>query len=346
MIGIYGAFQQSYRLHHMGMSANNHVKAHITELLGHFLLCGISLEVIFFAPVEENHGGFRTLCLHFRKQGLHFVIELGRIGLSEKVHLALVFDRRQTVQREAAAVVLEGPGIGDHTDLNPVDLHNGVALFPGFLGTQGIQAGLPGNIQGSDNTIPHSVTGVVVGSQEHVISGFCRIGSQGIGAVKGRIALVNVLVTAEGGLQIGNGIVIGCDQILGVAENGLKIISAIPLTAGIKHRFVHQQVALGRNSGRGNNRLRLGRFRSGGRHRGFCGHFLGGFLGFCGQSNRLFGGLDMFGSQIHHINTQPHQKTGGCKDAQNHQHRNDSAQGTQTFGFTGHKMTSLFERIC
>ena len=50
--GIFRAFQHRHRLDNMGMAADNDVKAHVTQLLGHLILGGVLRELVLLPPVQ------------------------------------------------------------------------------------------------------------------------------------------------------------------------------------------------------------------------------------------------------------------------------------------------------
>ena len=130
---------------------------------------------------------------------------------------------------------------------------------------------------------------MVVGGEQHIKARILHGVDQRIGAVEGGVALIDVLVAAKGGFQVGDGVIQSGHGILDIAENGRKIVASVALPGGVKDRLVHQQVAHGAHGGGGNHLLRLRRFRGGGfRFFRFCGGRL--CLGGMGQLHGVSGG--------------------------------------------------------
>ena len=167
---------------------------------------------------------------------------------------------------------------------------------------------------------------MVVGGEQHVKAcGLCA-GGDSVRAVEHGIAgiLIAVVGAAEGGFQIGDGIVSGRGIGGQIAENAFKIVAAVALGAGVDDRLVHQQVAGGGDGGGCHNSQRLG---------------LSGRLGFCGIRLSLFPGIrgqgfsgDRVGSLKGCIRLgrgtpgpEPHRQSGAS--AQNKNHQNNGQNG-------------------
>ena len=318
----------------MGVPANNHVKAQVAELLRHLILGGVFLDLIFLTPVDEDHGGLCPVFLHALQNRLQLVIELIRVLLAEIIGLSLILDISKAVQGKAVPGNTVGPGIGNHAHLNAVDIHHGVPLFPGQLGAQRRQSRRPDGFDGADHAVTHGVTGMVVYGKQHVIACVLHAVSQAVRAIEGGISLVGVLVAAEGGLQVGNGIVVAADEILTVLENPGEIVAAA-LLAGGKHRLVHQKVSLGGDTGRSHHMLRLRGFR--GRRNGSLRH--GGGLRLRGLGGQHQGAV-LTGLHIrflvHQVNAQVNQE-GSSRQHENDQNGEHHGQGPMAaLGFLRH----------
>ena len=342
--GIFRTFQHRHGLHHMGMSADNDVKAHIAELLGHLVLSRVLGELILLSPVEQDHGHFRAVGLHALHDGAKFIIQLVGVVVGKVVHLALVLHRGQAVEGEGSAVIGVGPGVADHADFDAIHFHHGVAVFSAELGTQCGQTGIPHDLDGALDAVVHGVAGMVVGGEQHVKARILHRVDQRIGAVEGGVSLIGVVVTAEGGLQIGDGVVQRGHGILDVAENGGEVVAAVALPGGVKDGLVHQQVAHGAHGGSRDNLLHLRGLRGGRlcflRHRRsrlrLCG--LGQLHGvLCRRDVCLF---------IHKIDAQIDQQRGGG-DHQHDQHRqHHDHDGVTAFGILGHWGSSFITGMC
>ena len=92
---------------------------------------------------------------------------------------------------------------------------------------------------------------MIVGSEQHVDPRVLRRLHDPVRTVELGVALIHVIVAAQGGFQIGHGIVIACSIFCHVAENRFKIVAAILCGAGGDHGLVHQQVALNAYGGGG-----------------------------------------------------------------------------------------------
>ena len=76
----------------MGVSTHDHVKAQVAQLLRHGVLEGVFLNIILHAPVNEHHGGFRTVRLHLLQNLLRRGVQLVGVIVEKVVHLPLVLD--------------------------------------------------------------------------------------------------------------------------------------------------------------------------------------------------------------------------------------------------------------
>ena len=102
---------------------------------------------------------------------------------------------------------------------------------------------------------------MVVGGEQHVDPRvLCRLHDL-VGAVEVGVALVGVIIAAQGGFQIGDGVVVPGSIFCHVAENRCKIVAAILCGAGGDHGLVHQQVALDAHGGGGDRLQRRSLFR-------------------------------------------------------------------------------------
>ena len=180
---------------------------------------------------------------------------------------------------------------------------------------------------------------MVIGGEQHIKARVLYRVDQRIGAVEGGVALIGVIIAAEGGFQIGNGVVQSGHGILDIAENGGKIVASVALAACTEYRLMHQQVAHGAHGGGGDHLLRLRRFRGGGfRFFRFCGGRL--CLGGMGQLHGVSGGghvrffVDKIDAQINQ------ERCGG--DHQHDEHRQHHDQGSvAALGIFGHFISSL-----
>ena len=304
---VNGAGEQIHRLHHVRVPAHDHVKAQIAQLLRHGVLEGIFLDIIFHAPVNEHHGGFRTVGFHLLQNLFRRGVQLAGVVVEEVIHLPHVFYGGKSVEGEGGAVAAVGPGVAHHADLDAVHVHHGVLRLVGVqLGAESGQPLAPDDLDGAGDAGGHGVARVVVGGEQHVIARVHHAVDQRVRTVEGGVALIRVIVAAEGGLQVGDGIVQAGHDILDIAENGAEIIASVALLAGDKHRLVHQQVAHGADGCCGYHVLRL-------RESGLRGLRLG-FRRFCPGSGgkgvnlclRPDGGLGRF---IHQIDAHKDHKT-------------------------------------
>ena len=255
---VNGAGEKIHRLHHMGVSAHDHVKAQVAQLLRHGVLKGVFLDIVFHAPVNEHHGGFRAVRLHLLQNLLRCGVQLVGVIVEKIVHLPLVLDGGKTVEGEGGAVAAICPGVAHHADLDAVHVHHSVLRLVGVqLGAEGGEPLAPDDLYGAGDAGGHGVARVVVGGEQHVIARVHHAVDQRVGAIEGRVALIGVVVAAEGGFQVGDGIVQAGHDVLHIAENGAEIIASVALQAGVEHRLVHQQIAHGADGCRGHHMLRL-----------------------------------------------------------------------------------------
>ena len=101
---------------------------------------------------------------------------------------------------------------------------------------------------------------MVVGGEQQVKARILQAVYNGVGAVEPGIAGIAVAVVraAESGFQVGNGEVRRLGIGFDIAEDGIEIVAAVLLFAGVDNADVHKHIA-------------------GGEHRG-CGEQLGGGL--------------------------------------------------------------------
>ena len=128
---VNGAGEKIHRLHHMGVSAHDHVKAQVAQLLRHGVLKGVLFNIVFHAPVNEHHGGFRAVRLHLLQNLLRRGVQLVGVIVEKVVHLPLVLDGGKTVEGEGGAVAAICPGVAHHADLDAVHVHHGVLRLVG-----------------------------------------------------------------------------------------------------------------------------------------------------------------------------------------------------------------------
>ena len=102
---------------------------------------------------------------------------------------------------------------------------------------------------------------MVVGGEQHVDPRvLCRLHDP-VRTVELGVALIHVIVAAQGGFQIGDGVVVPGSIFCHVAENRFKIVAAILCGAGGEHGLVHQQIALNAYGGGGDRLQRRSLFR-------------------------------------------------------------------------------------
>ena len=171
VIFVLGGGQQIHRLHNMGMSAHDHIHAHITQPLGDLHLQVRGLQVILLAPVHEHHNGLGTLSLHQLKLGTDLGIEFLQLTIVEGVDhaegIGMALDGIDG--RHAGHAVVGLGGVGSHAHPNAVDLNDLVIrCFRIILGTQALKAGLLQNFQGPANTQHPGVVAMVVAGEQHV----------------------------------------------------------------------------------------------------------------------------------------------------------------------------------
>ena len=237
------------------MSADNDIHAQIAHFLGDHPLGGIRLKGILRAPVNVQHGSFRAVRAHLGKQGLHFRIEGVQIVVGKVIHQTNLRDLRLIVEGGTAIDRAGGVGVGRHTYFDAVHVHHGVLGFlVAELGPQRGQTHFPHPLHRAQDAFSGGVGAVIVGSEQHVDPRvLCRLHDP-VGAVEVGVALVGVIIAAQGGFQIGHGIVIACSIFCHVAENRCKIVAAVLCRAGGDHGLVHQQIALNAYGG-GSDRL-------------------------------------------------------------------------------------------
>ena len=264
MVRVGGALQQLHRLQHVGMAADDHIDAKVTHLLGNAVLGHVFGGLVFLAPVDVQNGRFRAFCLHGGKMIFHLGVEPGQIVLHKEIDDAHILHIVLEVQGgPSVGSHIVGVGIAEHTHLDAVDIDDLVLLFLiRQHGAQGGKACLPGRTQRPLDAGGTGVGGVVIGSQQHIIARLLQVGGKGIGAVELRIAPVGVLRAAEGGLQVGNGVVGFRHIFFQEAEDVGKVIAAVLLLCGVQDAQMHQQVSLGADGGGGYQRHR--------RLRGLC----------------------------------------------------------------------------
>ena len=234
------------------MSADNHVHAQVAQLLGDHPLGGVRLEGILRSPVDVQHGGLRAVFLHFGQERLYLGIEGVQIGFHEVIHQTHLGDLRLIIQGGTPVHLAGGVGVGRHAHLDAVHVHHGVlGLLVAELGTQRGQTHLPHPLYRAQNALGGGVGAVVVGGEQHVDPRVLRRLRDLVGAVEVGVALVGVIIAAQGGFQIGHGIVIACSIFCHVAENRCKIVAAVLCRAGGDNRLVHQQIALNAHGGGG-----------------------------------------------------------------------------------------------
>ena len=288
VIGIGVGVQQSHGLHHVGVAADDHIHAHIAQLLCQGGLLGAGGQLILVAPVHKHHGGFRTGFLHESQLLFQIGIEGGKVIHIEGVDQAYgICGGRNAVDIGTAVLVSSGVGIGNHTDIDVIDvLNDETAFIGGGAGTQSAHIVTPQGFQSALQTHSAGIVAVVIDRGKGIKT--CGLGGGGdlIGAVEAGITgvLIAVVGTAESGLQVGNGIVrlgnIGGD----VAEHAFKVVAAVSLLAGAYHGHMHQHVAGGHQGG--------GVYHM--NHRGLGGDrfcFGGQRIGFIGFRGIMQGGL-------------------------------------------------------
>ena len=269
--GIGAAGQQLHRLHHVGVSADNDIHTHIAHFLGDHPLGGIRLKGILRAPVNVQHGGLRTVFLHLGQKRLYLGIEGVQIVVGKVIHQINLRDLRLIVEGGTAIDRAGGVGVGRHAHLDAAHVHHGVLGFlVAELGPQRGQTHFPHPLHRAQDAFSGGVGAVIVGSEQHVDPRVLRRLHDPVGAVELGVALIHVIVAAQGGFQIGDGVVVPGSIFCHVAENRFKIVAAILCGAGGDHGLVHQQVALDAHGGGGDRLHGLGLHR---RWRTFLGLF-------------------------------------------------------------------------
>ena len=290
VVGVYRAFNQIHRLHHMGVAAHDDVHAQITELLGDVGLILVGGELVFHTPVDIEHGCLRSGILHFLQVGFHLGIEGRQVVVGEVIAQARFADGGVSVELGAAVgAYTGGVGVAQQTDFDAVHILNGpFLLVRGQIGAQGFQACLPNHLQCALEAHKGGIVAVVVGGEQHIKPRVLQSVHNGIGAVEiGKTGvLIAVVGAGQGGFQVGNRKIRGGNLIGYKAENGIKVV-AVGAGTGPDYRHMHQNVAGGENGGGGHLMLRL-RHGCGGLRLRLCGGRLRGFLR--GDGGRLRGG--------------------------------------------------------
>ena len=133
VVGVNGAGQQRHRLHHMGMTAHNHINAQVAQLLGNLGLVCHRCQGIFHAPLQENDQRLSALTAHLLNIAFHLGIEWRRVIGDEGVHHVFCpFVQQQTVEVHPIGVAVIRPaliGVAEHSNLNAVDVFNGILRF-------------------------------------------------------------------------------------------------------------------------------------------------------------------------------------------------------------------------
>ena len=244
------AGEQRRGLNHVGMTAHDHIEAHVAKLLGDLLLFGAGGGLVFIAPVDEHHGGLRPLGLHLRQALVHFLIE----GIQLAGHKGIHQKRAGVGQGIPVHVHLSGGGIlrqalvgvVHHTDFDAVHfLHH--ILWLGYLrpGAQHLQPLVPHGTHGAQEAIFAGIVAVVVGGEQQVKAGVFQGIHNFVRAVEGGMTgiLVALVGACQGGFQVGHRQVgSGCVGVQ-ILENGIKIVAAVAAQTGVDHGHVHQHIS-------------------------------------------------------------------------------------------------------
>ena len=202
--------------------------------------------------MDIQHGSFHAVFLHLGQERLYLGIEGVQIGFHKVIHQTHLGDLRLIIQGGTPVHLAGGVGVGRHAHLDAVHVHHGVLGFlVAELGPQRGQTHFPHPLHRAQNALSGGVGAVIVGSEQHVDPRVLRRPHDLVGAVEVGVALVGVIIAAQGGFQIGHGIVIACSIFCHVAENRFKIVAAILCGAGGDHGLVHQQITLNAYGGGG-----------------------------------------------------------------------------------------------
>ena len=334
VVRVNTALQQVHRLYHVRMAAHNHIHAHVAQFLGHGALSVVLLKLIFHTPVQEYHGGLSAVCLHIGQVLLYLGVKLIQIGFHEVVDDACLGQSGVAVElRPSVGGYAGGVGVAEHADFDAIHIHHFIFLFLVIEhGAQGFQTLAPNLLQGAQDAGGGGVAAVVVGGEQHIVAGIDYGIHNGIRAVKMGIALNGIIRAAQGGFQIGGGVIVGGGVILQILEDGIKVV-AITGGAGVDDGLVHQQVTHGGNTGGSYHGFRF-RCGSSGWHLGFRRS-----LGGCGAAVRQLHGAFRSGNRgsfIHQINAHPDHQGGGSNHQDNQNHQNRGGRRASAVGFTGH----------
>ena len=331
VVGVQAAGEHIHRLNHMGMAAHDHIKAHVAQLLGDLLLLGAGGGLVFIAPVDEHHRGFGTGIFHLLQALLRFLIKGVQLGADKGIH------KKRTGVGQGVPVHVHLPGyrivgqtligVVHHANFDAADVLNGVfGLCRCCPGAQHLQTLVSDGADGAQEAVLAGVVAVVVGGEQQIKPGAFQTVHNFVGAVEGGVAgiLVALVGACQSGFQVGNGQV-GLGGVGGqVLENGIKIVAAVALQAGVDHRHVHQHVP-GDGDGRGGDHmLRLRRFSFGG-------------LGFLGAEQPLpegglFLGDDLRLCCLFHLGGTKQQPQAQRKEHQHRHHRHKTGDNGSRAG--------------
>ena len=202
--------------------------------------------------MNVQHGSFRAVRAHLGKQGLHFRIEGVQIVVGKVIHQTNLRDLRLIVKGGTAIDRAGGVGVGRHAHLDAAHVYHGVLGFlVAELGPQRGQTHFPHPLHRAQDAFSGGVGAVIVGSEQHVDPRVLYRLHDPVRTVELGVALIHVIVAAQGGFQIGHGIVVSSSIFCHVAENRCKIVGAVLRYAGGDDGLVHQQIALNAHGGGG-----------------------------------------------------------------------------------------------
>ena len=268
VLRVGGAGEQVHGLDHVGMAAHHHVKAQVTELLGHgHMGCGLGQGVFLGAPVDLDHGGLGPCRLH-----------LGNILLQLRVHLLGVRGHiavdMAVAQAHHGVAVHAGVGAGavgglvgvaDDAHLDAADVLDDIlGLLGSGHGADDVKALAPGHFDGTQEAVGGGVEAVVVGGHEHVEACVFQGVVNFIGTVEEGIALVGLCRACRGGFQVRHGQVGAFHIVLDEAEHIVIIIGAVLLKTRADKLDVHEHVSRGEDGAPIHHFRRRGLRRCGG----------------------------------------------------------------------------------
>ena len=198
-------------------------------------------------------GGF-----HLIQIALELGVEFRKLVIGKVVQNAVFAYFVVVQQRIAVLTETIGIGVAHHADLDAVDLFNGPFLFiGGEIGPEGVQSLFTDDVQRPLVAHKGGVVCVVVGGEQHIKARPLQAVHNGIGAVEFWVSGVSVAVVraAQGGFQVGDGEIRSLGIGFDILENGIEIVAAVILLAGVDDLTVHENIAGGEHCG-GRNQLR------------------------------------------------------------------------------------------